>query len=81
MTDTVGRSLGTDFQTILYALPSEVWRIDKMIRLRTNLGMWTEAHERQEGSLLGYEDWQNDIWIPRWAAWIAEARKAAQVKE
>jgi len=81
MTDRSGRSLDTEFQTILYALPSEVWRIDAMIRLWTNPGEWTEAHERQEGSLLGYEDWQNDIWIPRWAGRIAEARKAARVKK
>jgi hypothetical protein len=51
--------------TILYALPDEAWRIDAMIELRGRLDIerWTEAHERREGSLLGYTDAQNDAWI------------------
>jgi len=59
---------GESFQTIYFALPNEVWRIDAMIELRSHVGRWKEAQERQEGSLLGYEDWQNDIWIAGEAA-------------
>ena len=47
----------------LYALPHEEWRIDAMIELRSNLSAWTAVHERREGHLLGYEEWQNDLWI------------------
>ncbi len=47
----------------LYALPSEEWRIDAMIQLRLGEPVWSAAHERREGQLLGYEDWQNDLWI------------------
>ena len=54
---------GESFQTIYFALPDEVWRIDAMIELRAHVGRWKEAQERREGYLLGYEDWQNDVWI------------------
>lgn len=49
---------------IMFALPREDWRFDAMIDL---LGKkpWTEIEEREEGRLLGYEDWQNDVWIAR----------------
>ena len=47
----------------LYALPDQEWRIDAMIELRSNFSNWTADHERKEGQLLGYEEWQNDIWI------------------
>jgi hypothetical protein len=51
---------------VLYATPSEEWRIDAMIQLRLQWeGPWTDEHERTEGSLLGYTDRQNDIWINR----------------
>ena len=50
------------WHTILYALPAEQWRIDAMIALRLD-GNWSLDHERQEGHLLGYEEWQNDWWI------------------
>ena len=50
--------------TTLYALPEEAWRIDAMIELRRRMGpeTWTMEHE-QEGTLLGYTDAQNDVWI------------------
>jgi hypothetical protein len=47
----------------LYALPQEEWRIDAMIELRSNFSAWTAVHERRQGQLLGYEEWQNDLWI------------------
>jgi len=52
------------WHTILYALPEEEWRIDAMIDLRLS-GEWSPAHEREEGRLLGYEEWQNDAWLSR----------------
>jgi hypothetical protein len=51
---------------ILYDLPDQEWRIDEMIQLRSRLysgTQWSEEDERLEGRLLGYEEWQNDIWI------------------
>jgi hypothetical protein len=53
------------FRYIFYALPTEAWRIDRMIRLKEMPGLWTEEHEREEGELLGYEDWMNTFWVER----------------
>ena len=50
--------------TILFAQPDESWRISAMIKLRTS-PIWSLAHERREGELLGYADWMNDFWIAR----------------
>jgi hypothetical protein len=49
--------------TVLFALPAEVWRMDEMISLRSNVSAWSAEHERKEGMLLGYTEKQNDIWI------------------
>ena len=51
------------FRYIFYALPGEEWRIEKMISLKDSLGRWNADCEREEGHLLGYEDWMNDFWI------------------
>lgn len=53
------------FQQVYVALRGEEWRIDAFILLRDVMERagWNEALERFEGSLLGYEDWQNDWWI------------------
>jgi hypothetical protein len=50
---------------VLYALPSESWRIDEYIQLWEVAAKsgWSEELERREGELLGYEDWQNDIFM------------------
>lgn len=48
---------------ILYALPTDTWRIDAMISLRRDMSEWTDEHERREGTLLGYTEKQNDLWI------------------
>lgn len=48
---------------IFYALPHEAWRIGAMLELIAHYDHWTEEHERSFGTLLGYEDWQNDIWL------------------
>jgi len=52
---------------VLYALPSEGWRIDAYIdtMARGKIFGWSEELERLEGRLLGYEDWQTDAWINR----------------
>jgi hypothetical protein len=47
---------------ILFALPTETWRIDEMIALREER-TWSRDHERREGELLGYEDWMNDHFL------------------
>ena len=47
---------------VLFALPSAAWRIDAMIELKES-NHWSHDHERREGELLGYEDWQNDYWL------------------
>ncbi|KQM49046.1 hypothetical protein ASE69_09520 [Sphingomonas sp. Leaf208] len=59
--------LRPDWQSrrIFYTLPGEAWRIDAMSELITHYGGWTNDHERSFGMLLGYEDWQNDIWLDR----------------
>lgn len=52
-------------RVVLYALPHEEWRIDAFILLKatgTKVG-WSECLERIEGTLLGYEEWQNDLFI------------------
>lgn len=69
------------WQRIYYALPDEEWRISAYILLQRVMeeSGWNEALERFEGSLLGYEDWQNDWWIERQRRHrrIAEAALAA----
>lgn len=50
---------------VLFALPGEEWRIDAMIDLKNSGGVWRIDQERREGELLGYQDWQNELWIAR----------------
>lgn len=61
---------------VLYALPTEQWRIDAYLLLRRtgyDFG-WSEACERMEGTLLGYSNEQNDIYIEM----IYRRRRAAK---
>jgi len=47
---------------VLFALPGEEWRFhayELMWQLSEKIG-WNDTLERMEGTLLGYEDWQND---------------------
>lgn len=55
------------FRYVLYTLPAEEWRIERMIRLKELPGVWTAEREREEGELLGYEDWMNDLWLERYS--------------
>jgi len=51
-------------RTVYFALPGEEWRIDKYIEAIENRACdWNDELERLEGSLFGYQDWQNDWWI------------------
>ncbi|KGF68833.1 hypothetical protein LL06_14310 [Hoeflea sp. BAL378] len=49
---------------VLFALPDQEWRIDAYIKtILKRTRAWDNELERLQGSLLGYEDWQNDWWI------------------
>ena len=52
---------------VYFALPGEEWRIDAyrllMDALHISGAGWSDHQERCQGSLLGYEDLQNDWWI------------------
>jgi hypothetical protein len=63
---THGQRIG--LRRVLYALPGEEWRFDAYLQLwetakRTS---WTATLEREEGTLLGYEAWQNDVHMKGW---------------
>jgi hypothetical protein len=61
-----GERIGS--RRVLYALAGQEWRIDAYLRLweTAKKTSWTEQLEREEGTLLGYEDWQNDIHMMGW---------------
>ncbi len=50
---------------VLYALKQEAWRIEAFILVRKTAAVsgWNSSIERLIGSLLGYEDWQNEAYI------------------
>jgi hypothetical protein len=48
---------------VRYTLPGEEWRVEALDELFNQPRPWTAEHERRFGELLGYEDWQNDIWL------------------
>ncbi len=60
---TIGLPHGT--RRVLYAVPSEEWRINAYLLLFeiAEKAGWSEGFERMEGRLLGYEEWQNDFHI------------------
>ncbi len=70
-----GQRLGT--RRVLYALPGEEWRIDAYLLLwkTAEKAGWGEGFERLEGSLLGYEEWQNDAFIE----WKKKRYQAASI--
>jgi len=49
----------------IYTLPGEEWRADALMQLRKSASEsgWSEERVRLEGTLLGYEDWQNDVYV------------------
>ncbi|MDB5707905.1 MAG: hypothetical protein JWN66_5021 [Sphingomonas bacterium] len=56
-------------RNVFFTLPGEEWRADAYLLLmdthRKSDVPWNDSQERFHGSLLGYEDWQNDWWIER----------------
>jgi hypothetical protein len=52
-----------ELHEIFYTLPGEEWRAQAKIDLYGLPGKWSAARERRLGELLGYADWQNDIWM------------------
>ncbi len=64
--ETGGRTIPAS-RNLLYALPAEAWRIDAYLLLMDTADKagWSEGFERLQGSLLGYDDTQNDIFIER----------------
>lgn len=54
-------------RNVLYAQPSEIWRIDSYIDMQLRLAVngWSIELERLQGRLLGYEEWQTEIHIER----------------
>jgi hypothetical protein len=55
-------------RVVLYAKQGEEWRINAYMLLKKTADKagWSEGFERMEGSLLGYEDWQNDAYIEKY---------------
>jgi hypothetical protein len=68
------------YRYVLYALPHEQWRIDAYILLQQVVAEagWSAGLERMEGELLGYEKWQNDIFIEYMKHVREERRKGKQ---
>lgn len=60
-----GASRDLIFCYLLYARKHEEWRIDAYLLLLSTrmVSGWSEALERMEGTLLGYEEWQNNAFI------------------
>lgn len=58
---------GRELKYVLYARAEEEWRMKayRLLRLTGRKTGWSEGFERMEGTLLGYEEWQNDIYIER----------------
>lgn len=65
--ECVTSALGRSTRIVMYALPNQEWRINAMILLLETAAKsgWNERFERMQGSLLGYEDWQNDTFIEK----------------
>ena len=60
--DRIFSHRGAKLQLVLFALPGEEWRF-KAYELMWQLAEvdgWNDTLERMEGTLLGYEEWQND---------------------
>lgn len=61
--------IGLDSQPmrrLLFALPGEEWRFERYIALMDSMREgWSDEKERQEGTLLGYSDAENDAHIAR----------------
>ncbi|RQZ07545.1 hypothetical protein DIE15_33655 [Burkholderia sp. Bp9031] len=68
--DILPNSPGRRVGYVYYAAKGEEWRIPAFRLLRQAAGAaggWNETFERLEGTLMGYEDWQNDWWLEQQA--------------
>lgn len=64
-TNDLGKD-GQPMRRLLFALPGEEWRFEPYIALMDSLKEgWSNEKERQEGTLLGYSDAENDAHIAR----------------
>jgi hypothetical protein len=61
---------------VFYALPGHEWRIEALILLLKTAAVtgWNEGFERMQGSLLGYEDWENDLRMKQKGRWWEQPR-------
>jgi hypothetical protein len=52
-------------RVLLYSLRHEEWRIDAFALVQNTAARtgWNESLERIVGSLLGYDEWQNDAYM------------------
>ena len=66
--DEIIQSARGPIHCIYSALPDEEWRIQAMINLWARPGPWSLDKEREEGSLLGYTDEQNELWLTQYYA-------------
>lgn len=58
---------GRALRIVLYSAAGQEWRINAYIllyQIAAKVG-WSEGFERMQGSLLGYEEWQNDVFIEK----------------
>jgi hypothetical protein len=64
---TLGGQATSTWRIVLYASKGQEWRIDAYILLYQVAAKagWSESLERMQGSLLGYEEWQNDAFIEK----------------
>ena len=70
---------GSATRIVLYALPQQAWRIDAYLMLQDAAAKsgWNEGFERMQGSLLGYEDWQNDVFVEQCYRPAVRSRRAS----
>ena len=60
--DCLKEDKSRELRWVFYALPSEAWRIDAYILLLKTVRRsgWCSGFLRMEGTLLGYQEWEND---------------------
>lgn len=58
--------------SVYFTLPGEEWRVDAHVALYARPKPWNQAYERELGRLLGYSDWENDVWEDRFPYRSAE---------
>jgi len=61
------RDASTQYHYVVYTSPTETWRANCLEFLKRGMALspWSEGLERMEGSLLGFTDEENDIFLER----------------